>query len=100
MSNENHIIWSNFNLDIEDGWRETYLECAVINDWDDEPDDYEIYEYMAEVNSMHHGVLKARPDDYDAEMIVTRTGLKQYLHSSCWYRMIEERRPYNGKLYM
>lgn len=55
---------------------------------------------MAEVNSMHHGVLKARPDDYDAEMIVTRTGLKQYLHSSCWYRMIEERRPYNGKLYM
>ena len=43
MSNENHIIWSNFNLDIEDGWREAYLECAVINDWDDEPDDYEIY---------------------------------------------------------
>lgn len=53
MSNKNHIIWSNFNLDIEDGWRETYLECAVINDWDDEPDDYEIYEYMTEVNGMH-----------------------------------------------
>lgn len=53
MSNEKHIIWSNLNLDIEDGWREAYSECAVINDWDDEPDDYEIYEYMTEVNGMY-----------------------------------------------
>lgn len=52
------------------------------------------------VEQVPDGVLKARPDDYDAEMIVTRTGLKQYLHSSCWCKMIEERRPYNGKLYM
>lgn len=53
MSNKNHIIWSNLNLDIEDGWREAYLACAVINDWDDEPDDYEIYEYMTEVNGIY-----------------------------------------------
>lgn len=53
MSNEKHIIWSNLNLDIEDGWREAYLECAVINDWDDEPDEYEIYEYMTEVNGVY-----------------------------------------------
>lgn len=46
------------------------------------------------------GLLKKDPDKYDAEMIVTRTGLKQYIHSSCWYSMIKERRPYNGKLYM
>lgn len=46
------------------------------------------------------GLLKKDPDKYDAEMIVTRTGLKQYLHSSCWYSMIKERRPYDGKLYM
>lgn len=53
MSNKNHIIWSNLDIDIEDGWREAYLECAVINDWDDKPDDYEIYEYMTEVNGMY-----------------------------------------------
>ena len=52
------------------------------------------------VEQVPDGILRARSDDYDAEMIVTRTGLKQYLHSSCWYKMIEERRPYNGKLYM
>lgn len=53
MSNKNHIIWSNLNLDIEDGWRDAYLECAAINDWDDEPDEYEIYEYMMEINGMY-----------------------------------------------
>lgn len=53
MSNKSHIIWSNLNLDIEDGWREAYTECAVINDWGDEPDEYEIYEYMTEVNGMY-----------------------------------------------
>lgn len=36
----------------------------------------------------------------NVEMVVTRTGLKQYIHSSCWNNMIKEKRPYNGKLYM
>lgn len=46
------------------------------------------------------GVLKANPKAHDCELVVTRTGLKQYIHSSCWYKMIEEKRPYDGKLYL
>ena len=52
------------------------------------------------VEQVPDGVLKAHPEKYDAEMVVTRTGLKQYLHSSYWYKMIEEKRAYDGKLYM
>ena len=52
------------------------------------------------VEQVPDGVLKANPEKYDAEMVVTRTGLKQYLHSSCWYKMIKEKRAYDGKLYM
>ena len=36
----------------------------------------------------------------DSELVVTKTGIKQYIHSSCWYKMIEEKRPYNGKMYV
>jgi ribosomal protein S27E len=32
--------------------------------------------------------------------VVTKTGFKQYIHTSCWYDMIKEKRPYNGKLYL
>lgn len=28
----------------------------------------------------------------DAEMVVTRSGCKQYIHSSCWYDMIAEQK--------
>ena len=28
----------------------------------------------------------------DAEMIVSRSGCKQYIHSSCWYGMIAEQK--------
>ena len=28
----------------------------------------------------------------DAEMVVTRSGCKQYIHSSCWYGMIAEQK--------
>ena len=52
------------------------------------------------VKPIPDGILKQHPHKDNAEMVVTRTGLKQYIHSSCWYKMIEERRPYNGKLYM
>ena len=52
------------------------------------------------VERVPNSIPKVHPNDYDAEMIATRIGLKQYLHSSCWYKMIEERRSYNGKLYM
>lgn len=52
------------------------------------------------VEQVPDGILKKNPHHNDTEMVVTRTGLKQYIHSSCWYNMIKERRPYNGKLYM
>lgn len=45
-------------------------------------------------------MLKKRPDDYNTEMILTKRGLKQYLHSSCWNEMIREKRPYNGRMYV
>jgi hypothetical protein len=53
-----------------------------------------------QVEKVPDGVLKQHPHHHDAEMVVTRTGLKQYIHSSCWYTMIKERRPYDGKLYL
>lgn len=53
-----------------------------------------------EVAQVPDGVLKQNPHQDNAEMVVTRTGLKQYIHSSCWYDMIKEKRPYNGKLYV
>lgn len=52
------------------------------------------------VEPVPDGILKQKPHHHDTEMVVTRTGLKQYIHSSCWYNMIKEKRPYNGKLYM
>lgn len=53
-----------------------------------------------EVAQVPDAMLKKDPHHNNAELVVTRTGLKQYIHSSCWYNMIEEKRPYNGKLYV
>lgn len=53
-----------------------------------------------EVEAVPDGVLKQRPHFNNAEFVVTRTGFKQYIHSSCWYKMIEEKRPYNGRMYV
>lgn len=44
--------------------------------------------------------LLKNPHQGDAELVITKTGIRQYIHSSCWYKMIEEKRPYNGKLYV
>lgn len=52
-----------------------------------------------EVEVVPDGILKQNPHYHNTELVVTRTGIKQYIHSSCWYKMIEEKRPYNGKLY-
>lgn len=52
------------------------------------------------VKQVPDGILKLHPHQHNCEMVVTRTGLKQYIHSSCWYGMIKDKRPYNGKLYM
>lgn len=53
-----------------------------------------------EVEQVPDGVLKKTPHYHNCEMVVTRTGLKQYIHSSCWYDMIKEQRPYNGRMYV
>lgn len=44
-------------------------------------------------------MLKKNPHYHNAELVVTKRGLKQYIHTSCWYGMIKEKKPYNGKLY-
>lgn len=46
------------------------------------------------------GVLKKNPHFHNTELVVTKTGVKQYIHTSCWYDMIKEKRPYNGKMYV
>ena len=45
-------------------------------------------------------LLKETPHYHNAELVVTRRGLKQYIHSSCWYDMIKEKRPYDGRMYV
>ena len=45
-------------------------------------------------------LLLKNPDNYNAELVITKHGLKQYIHSTCWNSMIKEKRPYDGRLYM
>lgn len=52
------------------------------------------------VEKVPDSTLKQNPGYHNTEMVVTRTGIKQYIHSSCWYKMIEEKRPYNGRMYV
>ena len=52
------------------------------------------------VESVPDGILKKNPHHNNAELVVTKTGLKQYIHTSCWYDMIKEKRPYNGRMYV
>lgn len=49
-----------------------------------------------QVPAVPDGVLKLNPGTDNAEMVVTRTGYKQYIHSSCWYGMIEEQKKARG----
>ena len=53
-----------------------------------------------EVEVVRDVVLKQTPHYHNAEFVITRTGIKQYIHSSCWYSMIENKQPYNGKMYV
>ena len=52
------------------------------------------------VDIVPDSILKQGTHESDTELVVTRTGIKQYIHSSCWYSMIKEKRPYNGKMYV
>lgn len=53
-----------------------------------------------QVEVVPDGVLKQNPHYNNTELVVTKTGVKQYIHSSCWYDMIKEKRPYDGKMYI
>lgn len=44
--------------------------------------------------------LIKNPHQHNAEIVITKTGFKQYIHTSCWDSMIREKRPYNGRLYL
>ena len=45
-----------------------------------------------QVEAVPDGALKQQPRMNDAEMVVTRSGYKQYIHSSCWHGMIAEQK--------
>lgn len=51
-----------------------------------------------EVEPVPDGVLKQNPHFKNTEMVVTRTGYKQYIHTSCWYGMIEEQKKKRGNV--
>lgn len=53
-----------------------------------------------EVEQVPDAVLKQHPHQGNAELVVTKRGLKQYIHSSCWYDMIKNKQPYNGRMYV
>lgn len=45
-------------------------------------------------------VLKQNPHKNNCELVVTKRGLKQYIHTSCWNDMIKNKQPYNGRMYV
>ena len=45
-----------------------------------------------DVEPVPDGMLRSNPHYHNAEYVVTHTGYKQYIHSSCWYGMIEEQK--------
>lgn len=45
-----------------------------------------------DVEQVADGMLRSQPHYHNAEYVVTHTGHKQYIHSSCWYGMIEEQK--------
>lgn len=53
-----------------------------------------------EVEQVPDNILKQNPHYHNTEMVVTKRGLKQYIHSSCWYEMIKQKKPYNGRMYV
>ena len=50
-----------------------------------------------QVEAVPDGALKQQPGKIDAEIVVTRSGYKQYIHSSCWYDMIAEQKENRSK---
>lgn len=51
-----------------------------------------------QVEQVPDHILRSKPHQHNVEFVVTRAGHKQYFHSSCWYDMIAEKRPYTRKV--
>ncbi len=53
MKDGDHLIWSNYDLDVNDDWRDAYREHLEINDEKvpEELSESDVYEYMVETNS-------------------------------------------------
>ena len=41
------------------------------------------------VDEVPPAVLLKSPHKNNAELVITKRGLKQYIHTTCWYKMIE-----------
>lgn len=52
------------------------------------------------VQTISDSVLKKNPHQNGVELVVTKRGLKQYIHTKCWNEMIEKKQPYSGKMYV
>ena len=52
------------------------------------------------VNQIPDAILNRNPHQDNCEYVVTRTGIKQYIHTECWAEMIREKRPYDGRMYV
>lgn len=52
------------------------------------------------VQQVADSILKQHPHQNNCELVVTKRGLKQYIHTSCWYDMIKNKQPYNGRMYV
>ena len=52
------------------------------------------------VEQVPDSTLKQHPHENNCELVVTKRGLKQYIHTNCWYDMIKNKRPYNGRMYV
>ena len=52
------------------------------------------------VEQVPDNILKQNPHHHNTELVVTKRGLKQYIHTSCWYDMIKNKQPYNGRMYV
>lgn len=52
------------------------------------------------VEQVPDSILKQNPHQNNCELVVTKRGLKQYIHTSCWDEMIKNKLPYSGRLYV
>ena len=86
-----HIIWSNYNLDIDD-WREAYAEFLEINDMDDDPEDEDaIYEYMVETNGEYLYDERANLNKIVDGRILVIADLGLWYGRRSAYRLIDSR---------